>query len=104
MAGGPGPAPATSGKSEGVNSLKEQAALLEKQLQDIKRKMERVAAGDKSGVASVNSRDCNGCGVCVDSCPVYAIVMNDVAHIDENICTGCGRCVDACPLHVISMK
>ena len=41
---------------------------------------------------------CRGCAICVEVCPVDAIVMiSDKAHIDDEICTGCGACVDACP-------
>jgi predicted Fe-Mo cluster-binding NifX family protein/ferredoxin len=91
--------------SDNVDALKEQAALLEKQLQDIKRKIDRAASGNNGGVAMVNEKECSGCGACMDSCPVNAISLkNRVASIDEDVCTGCGKCVDGCPLNAISMK
>ena len=41
---------------------------------------------------------CTGCGVCVEVCPVGAIVLvDDKARVDEELCTGCGACVDVCP-------
>lgn len=46
--------------------------------------------------------ECEGCAVCVDSCPVDAIAMNDgQAEIDNFLCTRCGECFDACPLDMI---
>ncbi len=40
---------------------------------------------------------CIGCGVCVEECPVDAIVMEDeVAEIYMDDCIHCGRCHDAC--------
>lgn len=40
---------------------------------------------------------CIGCGVCVEECPVDAIVMEDeVAEIYMNGCIHCGRCHDVC--------
>ena len=40
---------------------------------------------------------CDGCGICVTSCPFSAIVMeNDKASIDP-ACTGCRLCINACP-------
>ncbi|MBW2600042.1 MAG: 4Fe-4S binding protein [Deltaproteobacteria bacterium] len=59
--------------------------------------------GKGNVVARVNAQGCNGCGVCVKSCPVDAITMNDIARIDENKCTGCGICIDECPLGAITM-
>jgi ferredoxin len=40
---------------------------------------------------------CIGCGICVEECPVDAIVMEDeVAEIYMNDCIHCGRCHDVC--------
>lgn len=97
--------PRASGDQQVLDSLKEQAALLEKQLQDIKRKIDGVAAPKRGGVAWVNEQACRGCAVCMDSCPVDAITMkNNVARVNEALCTGCGRCVEDCALGAISMK
>ena len=94
--------PEVLGKDE-ANALKEEARVLEKQLQDLKRRIDQVQKGKSDGVASVNAQECDGCGVCIESCPVDAITLNDVAVIDENKCTGCGICIDKCPLDAITM-
>ncbi len=54
--------------------------------------------------AVVDASLCDGCGVCVDECPMGAIELNDVAHVDEEICTECGSCVDVCPKGAISLE
>jgi len=87
---------------EDTDTLREEARILEKQLQDIKTRIDQLQRGKGSGTARVNSRKCNGCGVCVESCPVHAISLNDVAIIDENTCTGCGICINTCPLGAIT--
>jgi len=54
--------------------------------------------------AIVNLETCNGCGDCVDSCPLDAIEMkDDKAVIDEDTCGDCGACVDVCPTESISV-
>jgi ferredoxin len=40
---------------------------------------------------------CIGCGICVEECPIDAIVMeNEVAEIHMSDCIHCGRCHDVC--------
>ncbi|MCK4468328.1 MAG: 4Fe-4S dicluster domain-containing protein, partial [Desulfobacterales bacterium] len=42
---------------------------------------------------------CNGCGICIDECPVEVITLNemDKAQIDEESCIRCAKCHDVCP-------
>jgi heterodisulfide reductase subunit A len=48
---------------------------------------------------------CNGCGECVDICPVNAIKMeNGKAKIDPFQCVGCGACVPICPVEAIDFR
>lgn len=56
-------------------------------------------------VARINESRCTGCTLCIQSCPVDAIVgtgkmMHTVIH---SCCTGCERCLDKCPLDCIEM-
>jgi len=44
----------------------------------------------------INDSMCTGCGLCVNVCPVSAIILSDTAHIDINTCTGCGACANVC--------
>lgn len=53
-----------------------------------------------------DSQECNGCGKCVNVCPVEAMTLVSAnnphkpkmkrAHLEEDICLGCGLCVRAC--------
>lgn len=54
--------------------------------------------------ANIDSK-CDGCGKCVPSCPVKAIVGTDGSRheIDRDKCIGCGLCLDVCPVHAIAM-
>jgi ferredoxin len=58
--------------------------------------------------------NCNGCGKCVNVCPVEAMTLvsaHDAAHpkqkqarINEDICLGCGVCARVCPSDGITMR
>ena len=62
----------------------------------------------------VDQDDCNGCGKCVNVCPVEAMTLvsaNDpnkpkkkMANLSEDICLGCGLCVNACDKDQITLK
>ena len=48
---------------------------------------------------------CDGCGICIETCPANAITMkNGKAKIDPFMCTGCGACVPVCPKNAIEFK
>jgi heterodisulfide reductase subunit A len=51
-------------------------------------------------VATVNSKLCAACGLCVEICPYGARVLEpgmEHAEVIEVLCQGCGACVAACP-------
>lgn len=62
----------------------------------------------------VDTAVCNGCGRCVNACPVEAMVLvsaNDPlrpkakkAVVNEEVCLGCAVCTRACPTRSISLR
>ena len=62
----------------------------------------------------INNVSCNGCGKCVNVCPVEAMVLisaNDpsnikrkIAKLEENLCLGCGVCVRVCSKNSILLE
>ncbi len=54
-------------------------------------------------IASV-SKDCVACGVCVKSCPLHAMIIDQgVRAVPTEKCVGCGKCALACPAGVITI-
>jgi ferredoxin len=62
----------------------------------------------------VEAEGCNGCGKCVEVCPVEAmglVSFGDPRHskrkkarLDESICLGCGVCVRACSRQALRLR
>ncbi|MFP3946389.1 MAG: indolepyruvate ferredoxin oxidoreductase subunit alpha [Archaeoglobaceae archaeon] len=49
----------------------------------------------------IDQRLCDGCGLCVDVCPLGSIELDGLAEVDQDTCTDCGVCVDVCPNEAI---
>jgi len=50
----------------------------------------------------VDKDKCQGCGACLNVCPVGAIsFIEGIAHIDKGKCINCGRCESVCPTGAI---
>lgn len=53
---------------------------------------------------AVEAMRCNGCGICVESCFVAAMELEDGVAVPGKGCKGCGRCVEVCPQGAIALK
>lgn len=45
--------------------------------------------------------DCVKCAMCVDSCPVSAIIEGDEQYVITDACIDCGDCIPYCPVDSI---
>jgi len=65
-------------------------------------------------IPEIENESCNGCGKCVNVCPVEAMSLisaNDphrpkmkLARLEEDLCLGCGLCARSCPKDCIHLK
>ncbi len=57
------------------------------------------------GSINVDTKECKGCGLCVESCPPHCLELESglnaygvhPAHYKGDGCTGCGICFYCCP-------
>jgi electron transport complex protein RnfB len=56
-------------------------------------------------VAIIDEATCIGCTLCIQACPVDAIVgaAKQMHTIIEPLCTGCELCIKPCPVECIHM-
>jgi Na+-translocating ferredoxin:NAD+ oxidoreductase subunit B len=59
----------------------------------------------RPGIALIDESRCIGCTLCIDACPVDAIVgAAQLMHtVVEPWCIGCALCVPPCPVDCIAM-
>lgn len=85
------------GGAEGVRKL---ADLLGREVKplDAEEKPKQVAVIDES--------TCIGCTLCIQACPVDAIVgaAKQLHTVVESLCTGCELCLKPCPVECIDMR
>ncbi len=69
--------------------------------------LEDEAAAEKpKSVAFIIEADCIGCTLCIQACPVDAIVgaAKQMHTVIEDECTGCDLCLPPCPVECIVMR
>ena len=59
-------------------------------------------------IASIDEKDCSGCGLCLGECPMRAILSGDAGsdgtvRVDPDKCIGCGLCVSSCADGAVSL-
>ncbi len=52
----------------------------------------------------IDQEACVGCGLCVDRCPVKAIILDDYAIVNRDLCLGCGLCASVCSEEAIVLE
>tara|TARA_B100000945_G_C20322334_1_gene568275 strand:+ start:155 stop:772 length:618 start_codon:yes stop_codon:yes gene_type:complete len=59
----------------------------------------------KYNVATIKSNNCIGCKICLNVCPVDAIIgaKHQIHYIVEDLCNGCELCIPQCPVDCMEM-
>ena len=87
------------GGEEGIRKL---ADLLGREFKPLS---EEHGVEKPKSVAVIDEQTCIGCTLCIQACPVDAIVgaAKQMHTIVDDLCTGCELCVAPCPVECISM-
>jgi electron transport complex protein RnfB len=72
---------------------------------DVKPLNEEHGVHAEKAVAVIEEKTCIGCTLCIQACPVDAILgaAKQMHTVIESECTGCGLCVPPCPVDCIDM-
>ncbi len=72
---------------------------------DVKPLSEEHGEEKPKAVAIIDEQTCIGCTLCLQACPVDAIVgaAKQMHTVMESECTGCELCVEPCPVDCIAM-
>ena len=71
------------------------------------REVKELAAEEKPPqIALIDEQTCIGCTLCIQACPVDAIVgaAKQMHTIIADMCTGCELCIPPCPVECITME
>lgn len=65
----------------------------------------QVGEEELKAIARIDERLCIGCALCIEVCPVDAILgaSRQMHTVIVGECTGCGLCVEPCPVNCIRM-
>lgn len=99
----PAVSPPVPPASSELERLRQQAGILEQELESVRSRIAELDAQPAAQVAIVDETLCTLCGVCVTLCPTGAITMENVVRIDPQKCTGCAVCVRECPSEAIQL-
>lgn len=60
-------------------------------------------AKEQATIVRIDENRCIGCTLCIQACPVDAIVgaQRQMHTVIEDLCTGCDLCIDPCPVDCI---
>lgn len=88
------------GGEEGIRSL---ADLLGREFKPLS---EEHGVEKPKSVALIDEQTCIGCTLCIQACPVDAIVgaAKQMHTVIEPLCTGCELCIAPCPVDCITME
>jgi heterodisulfide reductase subunit A len=54
-------------------------------------------------IAFVHENLCDGCGRCIEHCPLDALVLSGTVSVNEAVCRGCGSCIASCPRDALDL-